>query len=46
MHHHPRVSLDVAWNMGNLVNKNKCPITRTHENSSIEAPTPNRLVSS
>jgi hypothetical protein len=26
--------------MGNLLNKDNSPITKTHENSSIEAPTP------
>jgi len=46
MHHQARGSLHVTWSMGNLVNKDNSPITKAHENFSIEAPTPNRLMSS
>jgi hypothetical protein len=40
MCHQARRLLHVAWSTCNLLNKGNSPITRAHENSSIEAPTP------
>ncbi len=44
-HHQTRGSSHVIMNMGNIVNKNKSLITSAHEDSSIDVPTPNMLMS-
>jgi hypothetical protein len=40
MCHHAKGSLHGASSTGNVLNKKNSPITKAHENSSIEAPTP------